>query len=136
MKKIALIYSDYYKEVTDGLISGFLKNVNTNDWQVDNFKVYGVSEFPYFMNKILKESNANYDAFAFMGCVIEGETYHNSLINNYVYNKLYDLSVDSLTPIGYGILNVKNLNDALNRSIDNDDNRGLEAYFALKHLLS
>jgi 6,7-dimethyl-8-ribityllumazine synthase len=130
MKKIALIYSDYYPEVTSGLKKAFLDNANVQGWTVEEFEVFGVSEFPFVFKKI---ANLNsFDGVAVLGCVVEGETYHNGLINSYVFNKLYDLSLDFMLPLGYAILNVKKYDDALMRSKPDDNNRGLEAFESLK----
>jgi len=130
MKKIALIYSDYYPEVTSGLKKAFLDKANAPGWKVEEFEVFGVSEFPFVFKRI---ANLNsFDGVAVLGGVGEGETYHNGLINSYVFSKLCDLSLDFMLPLGYAILNVKKYDDALMRSKLDDNNRGLEAFESLK----
>ncbi len=130
MKKIALIGSNYYPEITSGLSNTFLKLCRDSNWHVDEFMVYGVSEMPLKFKSLALLNE--YDGIAVLGCVVKGETYHNSLINSYVFNKIYDLSLEYMIPLGYGILNVKSYDDAVARSLLNKNNRGIEVFESLE----
>ena len=48
---LALIISDYYKDITDGLVSGFNSLIN-KDFQVDIFYVTGAWEIIYKINSL------------------------------------------------------------------------------------
>jgi 6,7-dimethyl-8-ribityllumazine synthase len=131
--KIAVVFSDYYSEITTNLISAFKAGCDEtfNEIEYLDYEVFGVSEIPYVLNKLEKV-----DAIAVFGCVVQGETFHHELINNYVYSKVYDYSIKNSVPLGYGILNVKTLDQALERSkLNSPTNRGVEAYEAIKFLL-
>lgn len=134
MYKIAIIYSDYYPEITKNLISEFKRQFELIDCKVkfEEHQVFGVSEMPYCMSLL-----EDVDAVALFGCVLMGETYHHELINSYVFNKVYDLSIEKGIPLGYGILNVKNLEQAQVRSLpETSNNRGLEAFMAIAKQLN
>ena len=44
--KIAVVVSDYYKDITDGLLSGIKSNLNEN-FDVDFYRVVGAWEIIY-----------------------------------------------------------------------------------------
>lgn len=135
MKKIAIVYSDYYPEITANLIGEFKQNFLNSNVSVDylEYKVFGVAEIPYVVSKLSND----FDAVAVFGCVVEGKTYHHELINSYVFDKLYDLSINMDFILGYGILNVRNMTQAVERSQPNTEmNRGYEAFAAINQVLN
>ena len=131
MKKIAIVYSDYYQDVTKGLLSSALELCNELDYAVTQFRVSGCMEIAYKVKQLMLENE--YDAIAVYGCVIEGETFHNHLIQNNVYHFLMQLSLEHMCPVGYGILTVKNYEQAKARSIGTKS-RGKEAIEAIHSL--
>lgn len=114
--KIAVIYSDYYQEVWSGQEKQVLDFANQNALDLEFFKIPGSMEAPYMAAKIIK--NGGFDGIVVLGCVIEGETYHNHIIQNVAHDHLVRLSTDHLMPMGIGILTVKNYEQALKRSSD------------------
>ena len=89
-------------------------------------------EIVYKVKQLLQQNE--FDAIAVYGCVIEGETFHNHLIQNNVYYFLMQLSLEFMCPVGYGILTVKNYEQALERSIGKKS-RGKEAIEAIQSIL-
>lgn len=132
MKKIAIVYSDYYKDVTNGLLTSALELCNELDYEVTKYRVCGCMEIVYKVKQILQQNE--FDAVAVYGCVIEGETFHNHLIQNNVYYFLMQLSLEHMCPVGFGILTVKNYEQALARSVG-PKSRGREAIEAIKSIL-
>jgi 6,7-dimethyl-8-ribityllumazine synthase len=133
MKKIAVIYSNYYQEITSSLIDVFKQTLGETEFEFMEFEVFGVSEIPYKLSSL---NLADFAGAAVFGCVLEGETYHHELINNFVFNSLYDISIKNKLPLGYGILNVKTMQQARERAMpQKDTNRGFEAAMALKSLI-
>ena len=55
--------------------------------------------------KIIKQGG--FDGIVVLGCVVEGETYRNHIIQNCAHDHLLRLSTDNLMPMGIGILTVK-----------------------------
>ena len=112
--KIAVVYSEYYPEVFAGQKKQILDFSNQNNIDLEWFKIPGSLEAPYMASKIIK--TGGFDGIVVLGCVIEGETYHNFIIQETAHYALVNLSVENLIPIGVGILTVKNYEQALYRS--------------------
>ena len=114
--KIAVIYSRYYEEVWSGQkkqIEDFSSEKNIDS---DYFEIPGSLEAPFMAAKLIKQGG--FDGIVVLGCVVEGETYHNHVIQNCAHDHLIRLSCDNLMPMGIGILTVKNYEQALYRSSD------------------
>ena len=122
-KKILIVISDYYEEISLGLLKGATDFLNKNNAKYNIIKVSGCFEIPYVINKI----HNDYDGIISLGCVIRGETYHFELIANEVARKIMDLTINLNKPIGFGILTCDNINLAKKRSSNNEENKGREA---------
>jgi 6,7-dimethyl-8-ribityllumazine synthase len=134
MYKVAIVYSNYYEDITQNLITEFKRQfeLTGKKFFFEEHEVFGVSEIPFQVNLI-----EDVDAIAVFGCVLMGETYHHELINNYVFDKVYDLSLEKGMPLGYGILNVKTLEQAKVRCLpEKANNRGYEAFMAIAKQLN
>jgi 6,7-dimethyl-8-ribityllumazine synthase len=128
---LALIISDYYKDITDGLVSGFNSLIN-KDFQVDIFYVTGAWEIIYKINSL----SDRYDKFVAIGAIVKGETDHYEYISSGVANGLIDLTIHKNIYISNCILNVHNIQDAINRAENNNKNKGLESAKAINNLFS
>ena len=130
--KILIVASNYYKEVSNNLISGSSNFLKDNNYDFDIINTPGCFEIPFLIKKNIK----NYIGFVSLGCVIRGETYHFELISNECARKIMDLSVDFSKPIGMGILTCENYDQAIIRSDPFKKNKGKEAALACIHLLN
>ena len=125
---IELVSSNYYSELTDNMVSSietFCKKANVS---YNIHKVNGVWEIPYRINSLI--GNSNY--FIAIGVVIKGETDHYEYISSAVSNGLITLSLNKDVYISNCILNVKNYNQAVERS----KTKGVEAIEALLNILN
>jgi len=128
---LALIISDYYKDITDGLVSGFNSLIN-KDFQVDIFYVTGAWEIIYKINSLSDQ----YDKFVAIGAIVKGETDHYEYISSGVANGLIDLTIHKNIYISNCVLNVHNIQDAINRAENNNKNKGLESAKAINNLFT
>ena len=128
---LALIISDYYKDITDGLVSGF-NSIIHKDFQVDTFYVTGAWEIIYKINSLTDQ----YDKFVAIGAIVKGETDHYKFISSAVANGLIDLTIHKNIYISNCVLNVHNIQDAINRAENNNKNKGLESAKAINNLFS
>ena len=126
MKKILIINANYYKEISNKLISSAKIVLKKNNFKLDIVNIPGVFEIPYTLNKYIKK----YDGFLVLGCVIKGETPHFDFISNAATQAIMNLSVDSKKPIGNGIITCLNMKQAKARS-----KKGKEAAKAVISLL-
>ena len=124
-KKILIVVSDYYKDISTDLLKSTKKHLNKKT----NFKIIkvpGVFEIPVIISKNIKK----FDGFIAIGCVIRGKTAHFDLISKSVIDAIMTISINSAKPIGNCILTCFNYKQALERK-----NKGKEAALALNGIL-
>ena len=133
MKKICIVASKYYEDITNMLIDGtndVLKN-HKKKFKTKIIYVPGVFEIPYAISKNLKK----HDAFIALGCVIKGETPHFDFISKSSIDSIMKLSIENKKPIGNGILTCLNKDQAVERADKSKKNKGREAADAAIELL-
>ena len=134
MKKILILNSNYYKDISKNLVLNAKKKLIQNKFLVHVLEVPGVYEIPFAIKKNIKR----YDGFVALGCVIKGETPHFDFICTSVFNSILNLSINYNKPIGNGIITALNIDQAKNRSIKNKknkSNKGLESANAVVTIL-
>ena len=125
-KKILIVNANYYKDISNGLLSSALKSIekfSTN--KIIN--VPGVFEIPVTISKNLKK----FDGFIALGCVIKGQTPHFDFISQASTQAIMNLSIDSKKPIGNGIITCLNMKQAKARK-----KKGVEAANAVISVLA
>ena len=124
-KKVLIVVSDYYKEISEALLKSTKKFLNKKT-TLKIIKVPGVFEIPVIISKNIKK----FDGFVAVGCVIRGKTAHFDLISRSVIDAIINLSIDSKKPIGNCILTCFNYKQALARK-----SKGKEAALAINSIL-
>ena len=124
-KKILIVVSDYYKDISEALLKSTKKYLNKKT-NLKIIKVPGVFEIPIIISKNIKK----FDGFVAIGCVIRGKTAHFNLISKSVIDAIMYITIDSKKPIGNCILTCFNYKQALKRK-----NKGKEAALALNSIL-
>ena len=125
-KKVLIVVSDYYKNISKSLLTSCKKNLNENII----FKIIsvpGVFEIPVTISKNIKK----FDGFIAIGCVIKGKTAHFDLISKSVIDGIMDISIESKKPVGNCILTCFNYKQAVARK-----DKGKEAALAINSILS
>ena len=119
MKKILILNSNYYKDISKNLVLNAKKKLFQKKFLVHILDVPGVYEIPVAIKKNIKK----YDGFVALGCVIKGETPHFDFICSSIFNSILSISTNYSKPIGNGIITVLNINQAKNRSTINNKNK-------------
>ena len=138
MKKIAIVRSYFYQEISDRLVSGALSELNKLDpdkkifSDYSDFYVSGIYEIPVIISKYIND----YDAFIAVGCVIKGKTPHFDFITKSTFDGLINLSIEYKKPIGNGIITALNMKQANERSSYKGKNKGKEAARAIMSVIS
>ena len=137
-KKVLLVCSPYYKDVTKNLIDGASKILKSNSIEYKILYVPGALEISPAIKLILDKSKTKplFDGFIALGCVIKGETYHFEIVSNESSRALTDLSLNYSIPIGNGILTVLNKDQAIKRSDPMQSNKGADAALACLSLIN
>jgi len=112
MKKVLIVSSNYYEDISNNLLEGASKELKKNKIDFDVLFAPGCFEIPFLISKNIKK----YKGFIALGCVIRGETYHFEIVSNESARALTELSLKYSLPIGNGILTVENKEQALKRS--------------------
>ena len=88
-KKILIVASDYYKDITNSLVKGAKKSLNSDKLKVSIITVPGTFEIPFALIKNIKK----YDGFLALGCVIKGETPHFDFICKSTFDAIISISI-------------------------------------------
>ena len=134
MKKVLIVNSNYYKEISNNLIFNDKKELLKAKFKVSILDIPGAFEIPIAIRKNIKK----YDAFVALGCVIKGETPHFDLICSSIFYSILNLSTKYNKPIGNGVITVLNLSQAKQRSKrinSKKPNKGSEAANAVISLI-
>tara|TARA_R110002073_G_scaffold56905_12_gene144777 strand:- start:12096 stop:12563 length:468 start_codon:yes stop_codon:yes gene_type:complete len=134
--RIAIIASRYNEAICDSLVEGAKRTLAEAGYDAASVvvvRVPGAWELPIVAARMLKQSKMI--AVITLGCVIKGETTHDEHINRAVSEALMRLSIESDSPVGFGLLTCNTVEQALQRSGGNVGNKGEEAAEAVLELL-
>lgn len=127
--KFAIIRSRFNEEVTCGLEQGAIAFLAEQDLPKDTHDFYlapGAFELP-LMAKLLAKTH-KYDGIICLGCVIKGDTAHFEFISLSASLGLMQASLETETPIAFGILTTYTDEQAELRSRSGtSENKGREA---------
>jgi 6,7-dimethyl-8-ribityllumazine synthase len=121
--RFAVIASEYNSVIMDRLIDG-AKRVLKGQQQVSVIRVPGSFELPLAAKKAAQSKK--YDAIVALGCVMRGETDHFEFISASVSDGLQHVALETGIPVGFGVLTVDTVQQAMDRSGDSG-NKGSEA---------
>lgn len=126
--QIAIISSSFRKDVTDNLekncIETFVQKGLTKE-QITVVHVPGSLEIPLVAKKLAQQKK--YDAIITFGAIVKGKTYHFEQIANECARGCMDVSMQYEIPVIFEVLAVYDLQDAIDRAIREEENKGVEA---------
>lgn len=128
---IAIVVSDYYEDISNGLVDGFTNSLDPK-FTIDTHYVTGAWEIIHKINSLTDK----YDKFVAIGAIIKGGTDHYEYISQGVIDGLIKLTIDKNIYIANCVLNVHDVNDAYDRSKNDDNNKGSQAAFAINNLFT
>ena len=134
MRKILIVNSNYYKDISSNLVSNAKKKLFKAKFKVSILNITGAFEIPIAIRKNINK----FDAFVALGCVIRGQTPHFNLLCSSLFNSILSLSIKYNKPIGNGVITALNLSQAKQRSKrtnSNKSNKGSEAANAVISIL-
>ena len=128
---VAIVVSDYYEDISNGLVDGFTNSLDPK-FTIDTHNVTGAWEIIHKINSLTDK----YDKFVAIGVIIKGGTDHYEYISQGVIDGLIKLTLEKNIYIANCVLNVHDVNDAYDRSKDDDNNKGSQAAFAINNLFT
>ena len=127
-KKIAIIAGRFNSFIVEHLISGakeaLLKH-GAADSDIDLLYVPGAFEIPLALKKTA--ISGKYDGIVALGAVIRGGTPHFEFVAGECVKGISKVALDSEIPIAFGVLTVDTVEQAIERSSANSENKGAEA---------
>ncbi|MGA1030809.1 MAG: 6,7-dimethyl-8-ribityllumazine synthase [Ilumatobacteraceae bacterium] len=126
--KVGIICSRFNEFVVNALLDGARRNLAKHGVKEKNIEVFwvpGAYEIPV-MARLMAVSQ-KYDALVALGAVIRGETAHFDYVAGPCADGIRQVQLETLVPIGFGVLTVENVEQAAERSRADDTNKGYEA---------
>lgn len=131
--RLLAVVAPYYKDITDGLLSGVRATADAAGASLDVIEVPGALEIPTAVG--LAARSGQYDGFVALGCVIRGETTHYDTVCNDSSRALTLLGLQGVC-LGNGILTVETVAQAQVRADPAGQNKGGGAAAAALHLVA
>ena len=128
---VAIVVSDYYEDISSGLVDGFTKSLDPK-FTIDTHNVTGAWEIIHKINSLTDK----YDKFVAIGAIIKGGTDHYEYISQGVTDGLIKLTIEKNIYIANCVLNVHDVNDAYDRSKEDVNNKGSQAALAINNLFT
>ena len=124
--KIGIIVSRFNELVSKNLLDGAmdcLKRHGTKETNIEVIWVPGAFEIPLIAKKVAKD----YDAVICLGAIIRGATPHFEYVAAEAAKGVANVSLETGTPVIFGILTTDNVEQALERAGAKPGNKGFAA---------
>lgn len=130
--RILIIAGNFYRDIAEPMIKGAQAALDKAGVAHDVVEVPGALEIPGAITQA-ELTDADYDGYVALGCVIRGETTHYDYVCGESARGLMDLSLEGV-PVGNGILTVENREQAMVRAVEKD--KGKDAAEACLSILT
>jgi 6,7-dimethyl-8-ribityllumazine synthase len=133
--RFAIITATFNSNITHKLHQGALRCLEKASGTIvsEDF-VPGAFELPLAAQHI--GSHPNIDAVITLGCLIKGETPHFEYVSSESARGLMTVGLALKKPVIFGVLTTLSLNQALERCLDDNSNKGFEAALTAITLLN
>ena len=126
--RLSLVVSQFNNSITDSLkkaaINCFIER-GGKEKHIEIFSVPGAFEIPGAVSQLIKKKKT--DVIVALGCIIKGKTPHFDYIATETSRAIMRMIVQYDIPIGFGVLTTNDMKEAIDRSQDNESNKGREA---------
>jgi len=136
--RVAIVCSRFNGAITTRLLEGALDvlhaaGVDRSDVAVG--WVPGAFEIP-LMALAFADGDRPVDAVITLGAVIRGETTHYEIVSGECARAVQDVQLSTRVPVAFGVLTVNTLEQALERSTNDENNKGREAATTVLEMVS
>lgn len=133
LANILIVAANFYQDIANELQSGARTYLASRGATFEEITVAGAFEIPSAIALALE--SGKYDGFVALGCVIRGETTHYDYVCGESARGIMELNINHKACIGYGILTVENMEQALTRARISEGNKGRDAAEACLQLV-
>jgi 6,7-dimethyl-8-ribityllumazine synthase len=134
--RVAIVVSRFNDFVTDRLLKGAqqaLRETGIADDDVPILRVPGAFEIPIAAQRLAESSRV--DAVVCLGCLIRGATPHFEYIAAACAHGITAAAAATGVPMTFGVLTTNSVEEALERAVPGDGNKGREAALAAVDLV-
>ncbi len=135
--RFCLVASRFNSFIVDQLVAGAtdaLIRHGATYAQIDLIKVPGAYEIPLVLKRIAEQKK--YDALVALGAVIRGGTPHFDYVAGECAKGVSSVSMQYDIPIGFGILTVDSIEQAIERAGTKAGNKGADAAMSVIEMVS
>ena len=130
--RLAIVASRYNDDIIAMMLQGACQRwaeLGGNAARLRVERVPGAFELPLTADKLA--ASGRFEAIIALGCVIRGDTAHFDYVAGGAANGLMQVSLDHGLPVGFGVLTVDTLEQALDRAGAKAGNKGADAALAV-----
>ena len=135
--RFAIVVARWNGEITEGLLRGALRALvrhGVPEKAVTVVRVPGAFELPSAAKKITE--TGKFSAVICLGCVIRGGTPHFKYVCGECARGVGEVALQTGLPVAFGVLTTEDLQQALDRSGDNEENKGEEAALTVLEMVN
>ena len=121
---VARFNSFVVEALLDGAVDALVRHGVSRD-DIEIIRVPGAWEMPVAVKKVIEKRS--YDAVIALGAVIRGGTPHFEYVAGECTRGIGEVALRSGKPVAFGVLTVDTLEQAVFRSSDDAENKGVEA---------
>lgn len=135
--RYAIVVARWNGDITSRLRDGAIETLQRHgatDAQIDVFPVPGAFELPLAADRLAQ--GGDYVAVICLGVVIQGETLHHEYINSAVAHALMESGLQAGIPVIFGVLTVRNREQAEARAGGSVGHKGVDAAQAAMEMVA
>ncbi len=135
--RFAIVASRFNSFIVESLVKGAidaLRRHGVQDEAIELIKVPGAFELPLAAQRLATADR--YDAIIALGAVIRGGTPHFDYVAGECTKGLATVSMDNDIPVGFGVLTVDSIEQAVERAGTKAGNKGAEAALSVLEMVS
>jgi 6,7-dimethyl-8-ribityllumazine synthase len=126
--KLSVVVGRFNEFISSKLLAGAIDGLKRHGAKEENIEVSwvpGAFEIPLVAKKIACQNKFN--AVICLGAVIRGSTPHFDYVSSEVSKGIAKVSLDSNTPVIFGVLTTDNIEQAIERAGTKSGNKGYDA---------
>lgn len=135
--RFGILLGRFNSFIGDRLLEGSIDTLvrhGANEGDIDVVRVPGAYEMPLAAKKMA--TSGKYDALIALGAVIRGATPHFDYVAGECSKGLSQASMESGIPVGFGVLTVDTIEQAIERAGTKAGNKGADAAMAAMEMVN
>ena len=136
-QKLAIVVGRFNSFIGEALLKGALDSLQRHSVKAENITVVhvpGAFEIPLLVKKMA--AGGEYDGVIALGAVIRGSTPHFEYVAGECAKGLSSVQLETGVPVGFGVLTVDSIEQAIERAGTKAGNKGAEAAITVLEMVN